>query len=170
MNATKNTAKDTAKNTAKNTAKDTAKDTAPAVAKAEAVITSSAPAPAVSDRQAKKDAFRAGQETVRAIQGELLAMRKSGETVLSTNSAEMIITSMLTPTIKTWEGKGYAAKQTKGQLAPIGEDATPTAWERGAACELNRMLAPLHGFGVRIVRYTSDKGTTYSGWVTLLGR
>jgi len=143
--------------------------TAPAVKEAEGVIESAAPAP-VSERQAKKDAFRAGQETVRAVQGELLAMRKSGETVLSANAAEMIIASMLKPEGKSWEGKGYVAKQTKGQLAPIGEDATPTAWERGAACELNRMLAPLHGFGVRVVRYTSDKGTTYSSWVTLLGR
>jgi hypothetical protein len=134
------------------------------------VITSSAPAPAVSDRQAKKDAFRAGQETVRAIQGELLAMRKSGETVLSANSAEMIKASMIKTEPLTWEGKGYVADQLKGQLAPIGEDATPTAWERGAACELNRMLTPLHGFGVRVVRYTSDKGTSYSGFLTLLGR
>jgi hypothetical protein len=142
---------------------------AAAPAAAAAAAAAAAPAP-ISERQAKKDAFRAGQETVRAIQGELLAMRKSGETVLSANAAEMIKASMIKTEPLSWEGKGYIASQTKGQLAPIGENATPSAWERGAACELNRMLAPLHGFGVRIVRYTSDKGTTYSGFLTLFGR
>ena len=145
---------------------------APTVNEVAAVIEAAAPAPtpAPSDRQAKKEAFRAGQETVRPIQGELLAMRKSGETVLSSSCAAMLRLSLAKPETKEWEGKGCKASQVKGTLAPIPPEATPTAWERGAACELNRMLAPLHGFGLRIVRYTSAKGTTYSGFLTILGR
>lgn len=97
-------------------------------------------------------------------------MRKSGETVLSSACAAMLGLSLAKPETKEWEGKGCKASQVKGTLSPIPPEATPTAWERGAACELNRMLAPLHGFGLRIVRYTSAKGTTYSGFLTILGR
>ena len=141
---------------------------APSAAAAAATVNAAAPAP--SKRQVDKEAFRAGQETVRPIQGELLAMRKSGEVVLSSECAAMLRLSLAKPETKEWEGKGCKASQVKGTLAPIPPEATPTAWERGAACELNRMLAPLHGFGLRIVRYTSAKGTTYSGFLTILGR
>ena len=141
---------------------------APTIEAAAATIEAAAAAP--SDRQAKKGAFRAGQETVRPIQGELLAMRKSGETVLSSECAAMLRLSLAKPEMKEWEVKGCKASQVKGTLAPIPPEATPTAWERGAACELNKMLSSLHGFSLRIVRYTSNKGTTYSGFLTLLGR
>jgi hypothetical protein len=82
----------------------------------------------------------------------------------------MLRLSLEKPTSKEWQGKGCKASQVKGRLAPIPPEATPTAWEKGAACELNRMLASMHGFGARIVRYTSAKGTTYSGFLTLFGR
>lgn len=151
---------------------------APTIEAAAATIEAAAPAP--MSRLQKRDAWRKAQEEARALLAPLAGCeaandatgnRKSGEVMIC--PAAHALLSLAIPAMKAevreWSLKGGGtAFQVAGPIAPI--EGAASERERALASAVNAMLAPFHGFRLRVVRYSGKRGVSYSAMLALAGR